>query len=93
MQSVATIKSVRKDKVYLSHLLRRTYRENGKVKHHTLGNISHLPAHIIAPCSTLATCRALADETKFTTVGEALNLGDVDEDKLYEALDWLVAHL
>lgn len=27
--------------------MRRTYREDGKVKHETVGNISHLPEHII----------------------------------------------
>ena len=36
-----------KDKTYRSHLLRRTFREDGKVKHQTLGNISHLPGHVI----------------------------------------------
>jgi transposase len=33
--------------VYVTHLLRRTFREGGKVKHETLGNISHLPDHVI----------------------------------------------
>lgn len=32
---------------YVSHLLRRTYREGGKVKHETLGNLSHLPPELI----------------------------------------------
>ena len=36
-----------KDKTYHSHLLRRTFREDGKVKHETLGNISHLPDRVI----------------------------------------------
>lgn len=31
----------------MTHLLRRTYREDGKVKHQTLGNLSHLPPPII----------------------------------------------
>ena len=44
---VATNRRKYKDKVYETHLLRRTYREKGKVKHETLGNISHLPPHII----------------------------------------------
>jgi hypothetical protein len=44
---VATIESRQGGKVYLTHLLRRTYREGGKVKHETLGNISHLPDHVI----------------------------------------------
>lgn len=44
---VATIKSSRQDKVYETTLLRRTYRQGNQVKHETLGNISHLPPHII----------------------------------------------
>jgi transposase len=143
--------------VYQTHLLRRTYRESGKVKHQTLGNISCLPPHIIElikgalqgetyvpcseafevvrslphghvaavlgslykleverllatrpsrerdlvmamvvsriidPCSKLAICRGLADDTRFTTLGESLRLGEVDEEDLYQAMDWLVA--
>jgi transposase len=44
---VATTKRKYKGKVYLTHLLRRSYREGGKVKHETLGNLSHLPADLI----------------------------------------------
>lgn len=36
-----------KDKVYETHLLRRTYREGGKVKNETVGNLSHLPPETI----------------------------------------------
>jgi hypothetical protein len=36
-----------KDKVYETHLLRRSYREGGKVKNETLANLSHLPAATI----------------------------------------------
>ena len=36
-----------KDKVYCTHLLRRSYREDGKVKNETLGNLSHLPETLI----------------------------------------------
>ena len=36
-----------KDKVYRTHLLRRSFREGKKVKNETLGNLSHLPAHVI----------------------------------------------
>lgn len=143
--------------MYQTHLLRRTYRESGKVRHQTLGNISYLPPHIIElikgalqgetyvpcseafevvrslphghvaavlgslyklemerllatrpsrerdlvmamvvsriidPCSKLATCRGLADDTRFTSLGESLHLGEVDEEELYQAMDWLVA--
>lgn len=48
---VATTTRRYKDKVYKTHLLRRTYREDGKVKHETLGNISHLPPEVIAMIS------------------------------------------
>lgn len=36
-----------KDKVYQTHLLRRSFRQGKKVKNETLGNLSHLPAHVI----------------------------------------------
>ena len=36
-----------KDKVYRTHLLRRSYREGDKVKNETLGNLSHLPDALI----------------------------------------------
>ncbi|MHB8332678.1 MAG: IS1634 family transposase [Candidatus Dormibacteria bacterium] len=44
---VATTRRHYKGKVYEAHLLRRSYRENGKVKNQTLGNISHLPPDLI----------------------------------------------
>ena len=44
---VATTKRKYKGKVYETHLLRRTFREGGKVRHETVGNISHLPCEII----------------------------------------------
>ena len=36
-----------KDKVYRTHLLRRSYREGNTVKNETLGNLSHLPEPLI----------------------------------------------
>jgi transposase len=152
---VATIKSTQHGKVYETHLLRRTYRDGNKVKHDTLGNISHLPPHIIDlikgalrgenyipvseafnvvrslphghmaavlgvlrkldmehilatrpsrqrdlvvamivsqvidPGSELATSRGFRDQTRFTSLGETLGLGSVDEDDLYAGIDWL----
>jgi hypothetical protein len=55
-----------KGKVYETTLLRRSYREGGKVKHETLGNLSHLPAHVIELVRG-----GLAGET-FVPAGEAL---------------------
>jgi hypothetical protein len=34
-------------KLYQTHLLRRSYREDGKVKNETVGNLSHLPSPIV----------------------------------------------
>lgn len=152
---VATTTRKYKDKVYTSYLLRRTYREDGKVKHETLGNLSHLPLPIIEmirqalrgetlvsvnnvfqisrslphghvaavlgtlrsleldrvigsrrsrerdlvvamivdrlidPQSKLGTARGIDEGTN--SLGEALDLGSVDEDELYAAMDWLLS--
>jgi transposase len=40
---VATMTKKQNGRVYQSVLLRHTYRENGKVKHQTVANLSHLP--------------------------------------------------
>lgn len=45
---IETITKHYKGKTYVSHLLRHTYRENGKVKHLTVGNLSDLPEDLIA---------------------------------------------
>jgi transposase len=44
---VVTTKRKYKDKVYETHLLRRSYRDGDQVKNETLGNLSHLPAAVI----------------------------------------------
>lgn len=44
---VVTTTRTYKGKVYRTHLLRRSYREDGKVKNETLGNLSHLPEPLI----------------------------------------------
>ena len=44
---VATTTRRYNGRIYESHLLRRSYREGGKVKHQTLGNLSHLPPDLI----------------------------------------------
>lgn len=44
---VATITRHHKGKTYVTHLLRHTYREGGKVKHLTVGNLSDLPVDLI----------------------------------------------
>lgn len=44
---VATTRRHYKDRVYETHLLRRSYREDGRVKTETVGNLSHLPPELI----------------------------------------------
>ncbi len=153
---VVTTERKYKGKVYRTHLLRRSYREDGKVKNETVGNLSHLPAEVIElvrltlqgetfvsveanfdcvrslphghvaavlgtlrclgldkvigsrPCperdlvvamvvarildarSKLATVRTMDLGTATTTLGDELCLGQVDEDALYAAMDWLL---
>ena len=57
-----------KDRVYRTHLLRRSYREDGKVKNETLGNLSHLPEEIIEMIR-----RSLQGET-FVPLARALEI-------------------
>ncbi len=44
---VVTTRRRYKGRVYATHLLRRNYREDGRVKNETLGNLSHLPEPLI----------------------------------------------
>src|SRR5437016_11450309 len=44
---VVTTRREYKGRVYEAHLLRRTYREGGKVKNETLANLSRLPRETI----------------------------------------------
>jgi transposase len=49
-----------------------------------------IASRILEPGSKLATSRGLREETCHHTLGELLGLGAVNEDDLYEAMDWLV---
>jgi transposase len=62
---VAKIVRKHNGKTYVSYLLRRSYRHEGTVKHHTLGNLSHLPERLIDIIR-----RSLQGET-FVTPAEA----------------------
>jgi hypothetical protein len=53
--------------------------------------IALIASRIIAPTSKLATSKALDPATAASSLGEVLDLGPVDEDELYTALDWLLA--
>jgi Transposase DDE domain len=47
--------------VYTSHLLRRSYREGGRVRHENLGNLSHLPIEVIDAIRAMLAGRRLVD--------------------------------
>ena len=51
--------------------------------------IAMIAARLAAPTSKLATAKALSPLTATSSLGETLSLGEVDEDALYSALDWL----
>ena len=65
---VVTTTRTYKGKVYRTHLLRRSYREDGTVKNETLGNLSHLPEPLIEIIR-----RSLQGET-FVALGEAFEV-------------------
>jgi transposase len=52
--------------------------------------LAMLVGRILNPVSKLATTRALSPATASCSLGEVLGLGDVDDDELYAALDWLL---
>jgi len=58
---VATTRRHYKGKTYESHLLRRSYREDGKVKNETVGNLSHLPIEVVDAIRAMLAGRRLVD--------------------------------
>jgi transposase len=51
--------------------------------------LAMIVARIIDPGSKLALARTLSPDTAASSLGTILGLGEVDEDELYAALDWL----
>ncbi len=58
---ITTTRRHYKGKTYETVLLRRSYREGGKVKNETVGNLSHLPAHVIEGIRAMLAGKALVD--------------------------------
>ena len=52
--------------------------------------VAMIAARIIDPKSKLATARGLRKKTSFSALAEECHLGAVNEDDIYEAMDWLV---
>jgi hypothetical protein len=65
---VVTNRRQGKHREYVTHLLRRSYREGGKVKNETLANLSHLPAEAIEAI------RATLRGEVLTAAGEAFEI-------------------
>ena len=63
--------------VYTSHLLRRSYREGGKVRHENLGNLSHLPIEIIDAIRAMLAGRQLVDLDENFEITRSLPHGHV----------------
>jgi DDE family transposase len=75
---VATIKTRGKGgQEYTSHLLRRSYREGGKVRHENLGNLSHLPIEIIDAIRAMLAGRRLVDLDEDFEICRSLGHGHV----------------
>lgn len=55
------------ERVYQTHLLRQSYREGGKVKKKTVGNLSHLPANVIAGVRAMLAGKELVDLGSLST--------------------------
>ena len=52
--------------------------------------LAMIVGRILDPTSKLAAARALSPATATSSLGTVLGLGEVDEDELYAALDWLL---
>lgn len=75
---VATIKTKgRGGTEYTSYLLRRSYREGGKVKHENLGNLSHLPLDVIDAIRAMLQGRRLLDLDEGFEIERSLPHGHV----------------
>src|SRR5919197_3114518 len=70
---------------YVSHLLRTSYREDGKVKKRTLA-LGLVCQRVLEPASKLASAALLGQ----STLGDSLGIADATEDELYRAMDWLL---
>ena len=52
--------------------------------------LAMIVARLVDPGSKLATARGLAEATARDSLAETLALGEIDEDDLYAAMDWLL---
>jgi hypothetical protein len=81
---VVTTRRHYKDKVYETTLLRRSYREGGKVKSETVGNLSHLPPEAIGAIRQILKGQTLVTASSHAELGRSLPHG-------HAALVWAMA--
>lgn len=73
---VVTTRRHYKDTVYETHLLRRTFREGGKVKNETLANLSHLPPEALEAVRRVLHGEHLVSDTDAFSITRSLRHGD-----------------
>src|SRR6266508_3818413 len=93
------------ERVYQRHLLRRSYRQGGKVRKQTLANLSHLPDEAIAALRLVLGGKTVVDAdaalqversaghghvAAVHTIARQLGLAGASTDEVYQAMDWLV---
>jgi hypothetical protein len=74
---VSTTRRHYKGKTYETVLLRRSYREGGKVKNETVGNLSHLPARVVDGIRAMLAGRDLVDLDEQLEIERSLPHGHV----------------
>jgi transposase len=84
---VAKVANTIKGVTYTSYYLRRSFRQDGKVKHETLGNLSDLPPHLIDSIS-----RSLKGET-FVPAAHTFRILSTRPHGHVEAVLTMIRHL
>ncbi|MHB1737993.1 MAG: IS1634 family transposase [Actinomycetes bacterium] len=74
---VVTTRRQHGDKVYETHLLRRSYREDGKVKNQTLANLSHLPPQALRAVKATLRGQVLIGADEAVEISRSLPHGHV----------------
>ena len=65
------------EKIYETHLLRRSYREDGKVKNQTLANLSHLPPQALLAVKAALRGQVLIGADEAVEISRSLPHGHV----------------
>src|SRR5487761_1416001 len=73
---VVTTRRAYKDRVYETHLLRRTFRDDGVVKNETLANLSHLPPEALDAVKRVLHGERLVADTDSFSIKRSLRHGD-----------------